>query len=294
MELPADVTPSQILLGLYSLALLGGGIACLVILLMRASQWRAGRRAPGPWQIGYLDFGLFVCLLVFAWVFSSMLGNFVASLLLPRDFENPEYLGLLAGISALLMQGGFIALFLIWRETHRHELEGPLTPRLLGVGALLRESLFFLLAAYPLVVAASLGSRALFEALEAFGLEVDLEEQLAVELFRSIESPWLLGLFAFAAVVMAPLGEELVFRAGLYRFLLRPLGKPFAMILSSLLFGAIHLNLAGLAPLALLGIFLCVAYDLSGNIRVPIVMHMIFNAHTVGLLLFFPDALPAS
>ena len=292
MEMLTEPSTGALLVGVYYLTLLGLGLVCLGTILWRSPKWRAMRRPPGPWKIGGIDFILFFSLVLVAWAISSLVADPLARLFVAPAPDNPEYVGLLGGLSAVFMQAGFIILFVFWRDLHRNEQEGPLNPRPLGPAALGREALLFLAAAYPLVVAASLGSQALFDALEAVVWDLDVEEQLVVELFRQIESPWILALFAFAAVFMAPLGEELIFRAGLYRFLLGPIGKPSAMLVSGLIFGSIHLNLAGLAPLTVLGIFLCVAYDLTGNIRVPIFMHMLFNAHTVFFLLAFPEAMP--
>jgi CAAX protease family protein len=77
--------------------------------------------------------------------------------------------------------------------------------------------------------------------------------------------------------VLAPMMEELLFRAGLYRFCRQCLGRGSALVISGALFGAIHANWAGFLPLAFLGVMLALAYEATGSIAVPIVAHAFFN-----------------
>jgi membrane protease YdiL (CAAX protease family) len=87
------------------------------------------------------------------------------------------------------------------------------------------------------------------------------------------------------ACVLAPIYEEVLFRAGLYRFCRQRLGRPLALLASGLLFGALHLNLASFAPLSLFGMVLAVAYESTGSIRVAIVAHALFNLNSVLIVL---------
>ena len=87
------------------------------------------------------------------------------------------------------------------------------------------------------------------------------------------------------ACVLAPLSEELMFRAGLYRYLRQRLGRPTALLLSSVGFGALHGNWAGFVPLAVLGMMLAVVYEATGSIRVVIVAHSLFNLNTILVVL---------
>jgi membrane protease YdiL (CAAX protease family) len=54
--------------------------------------------------------------------------------------------------------------------------------------------------------------------------------------------PLFLAVFALALVVMAPLGEEVLFRGFLYRGLSMRLGAPLAIILTSLAWSSLHLQ----------------------------------------------------
>lgn len=117
------------------------------------------------------------------------------------------------------------------------------------------------------------------------------EKQDMVEIFFRTASPFrLLGLAAMA-VVLAPIAEELVFRAGLFRYFRGRLPRWIALVLPALFFAALHVNystLSGLitvAPLTALGIIFSLAYERTGRITVPIFAHALFNLHTVLFLL---------
>ena len=49
-------------------------------------------------------------------------------------------------------------------------------------------------------------------------------------------------------VLMAPLVEEVLFRGVIYRVLAQALGARWGIVLSGLIFGLVHMNLAGLIP----------------------------------------------
>ena len=61
----------------------------------------------------------------------------------------------------------------------------------------------------------------------------------------------------------------------------RFLNIPVAVVFTGLLFGAVHTNLGALLPLAILGILLALAYEFTGSIWAPIVIHFCFNVPTV-------------
>ena len=81
-----------------------------------------------------------------------------------------------------------------------------------------------------------------------------------------------------AAVVIAPITEEILFRGYFYPVLKRIAGPVPAALGISLLFGAIHNNAVGFPGLAVLALALTIAYEWSGSIVVAIFMHAWFNA----------------
>ena len=93
------------------------------------------------------------------------------------------------------------------------------------------------------------------------------------------------------ATVIAPVAEEFIFRFFLYGVIRRYLGRSIGLIVSALLFAAVHVHLPSFAPLFALGICFTLAYEWSGSLLVSMTMHAVFNAITL-LALAFPDTLP--
>ncbi len=116
--------------------------------------------------------------------------------------------------------------------------------------------------------------------------------QEAVKLLGQSSDAVTIGLMVLVACVGAPLAEELVFRGYLYGVLKRFTNIPLAVFLSGLLFGAVHLNLAALPPLFVLGMLLAVLYEVTGSLWAPVAVHFLFNAGTVAVQIlgrFLPE-----
>ncbi len=88
----------------------------------------------------------------------------------------------------------------------------------------------------------------------------------------------------FAAVIAAPVFEEIVFRGVLFPWLVRRTGFWPGVVIVSALFAAMHMHLPSLFPLALLSTMFCVAYARTRSLWVPIGMHACFNGVTIVLL----------
>jgi len=89
-----------------------------------------------------------------------------------------------------------------------------------------------------------------------------------------------------AAVVLAPIAEELLFRGLLFRALLQHRSVHFAALVSSVVFAVVHIDVAVSQPIALVGltlvgVALAYAYERTGSLLVPIVGHAAFNGITL-------------
>lgn len=89
------------------------------------------------------------------------------------------------------------------------------------------------------------------------------------------------ALFAFMAIVLAPLGEELFFRSFAFEYLRRERGLLAAHVVSGVLFAAIHLNPAGIPLYLLFAAVLGECWRRSGTLIVPAVAHAVLNAAAV-------------
>ena len=274
------------LLTVFELTLLLTGGFLLFRLLGNADRrhhWLEVNRLP-PWPITLGEFVLFGLMVFGGGVFLQLLAHFTFRGYLAglHDREAAEICvnGAAFGLGALSGRRLFDSMQAGWRvDAGGEPPPGVPTPRwpwsrviLVAVGALV--------AAWPVVVALNMGWVLL---LRRLGLPDDPQPMLAI--FQNARSPVVIvGLLAVACGI-APLYEELLFRGGLYRFCRQKLGRPWALVLSGGIFGAVHANLASLLPLAVLGMALALAYEATGDIRVPVVAHALFNLNTVLLLL---------
>lgn len=114
--------------------------------------------------------------------------------------------------------------------------------------------------------------------MESLGVET---VQDTVKLLQESEDPLVLGLMAFAAVIAAPLCEEIVFRGYFYPVLKKFGGLPVAVVCSALVFAAAHGSLTALLPLFIFGCVLVFLYEKTGSLWAPIAAHFCFNGATV-------------
>ena len=75
-----------------------------------------------------------------------------------------------------------------------------------------------------------------------------------------------------SVVVLAPIFEELIFR-GMILQTLSKYNKMFAIIVTSLLFGLLHLNITQAIPAFFMGLVLCYMYVQTDSILVTILAH---------------------
>lgn len=90
--------------------------------------------------------------------------------------------------------------------------------------------------------------------------------------------------FALTACVLAPLYEELVFRATVLPTMARSYGAGVGVLLSSLLFAAAHLSLVEFLPLLILGLGLGWLRLRGGRLSACVLMHATWNGYTLANL----------
>lgn len=263
---------TQLALGLELTLILAG-----VVLFWR--HWasptaRAANRARadvlGKWAINGGDFMLFLWLVICV----GLLAQFaVAPLLRDRDWGDTATIVFTGGAFHLGMLLGALIFLLIFARRIAPAAPGPARSGWLGPAVATFVIALPLLLATSLVWQWGLGE-----------LGVELERQDLVGMFLKTESIPLLIAMIFLATVLAPLTEEVVFRAGLFRYARHRIPRWAALLVPSLLFSALHANLASFAPLTVLGIIFALAYERTGRIAVPIVAHGLFNLNTLMLI----------
>lgn len=116
--------------------------------------------------------------------------------------------------------------------------------------------------------------------------EIFRENQVLVDAFRDAKSPVVVALCVPAIALLTPIIEEIIFRAGLYRFLKSKMRAVPAALLSSFIFALMHDAPISYLPLTLLGCVFCLSYEKTGSLAVPITVHGLFNANTLLCLAF--------
>ena len=107
------------------------------------------------------------------------------------------------------------------------------------------------------------------------------DDQVLVTALRQTDNPLLVALCVPAIAILTPIIEEIIFRAGLYRFLKSKMSAVPAAVLSSVIFALMHDAPASYLPLAVLGCVFCWSYERAGRLAAPICIHALFNANTL-------------
>jgi hypothetical protein len=108
----------------------------------------------------------------------------------------------------------------------------------------------------------------------------------ARELVSSGLGPAGIALLIFVVVILAPIGEETLFRGVLLPWLRRFLGVDAAVWVSAALFGVGHIRYGlSLSTVVVYGLVLGWARLQTGNLRASIALHMIINATVTAVAL---------
>jgi membrane protease YdiL (CAAX protease family) len=250
----------------FGFLLIGGGLSLLAALWIIAGTWPAER----------LKVRAFVFVgLVYAGIGFTGIAQRLAGVPAPGT----EALQL--AITTLSFQGA--VLILVRRLIQEHGLEWSQAfgfrnkwPRALVVG--------FMSAVSILPVAQ--GLQMVSAKLMSF-LNWTPEAQYAVNIFKLTDSFPDRIVLGLAALVIAPVAEELLFRGVMYPAL-KGFGLPrFAFWSSAIVFAFIHFNVATFLPLLAFACLLNVLYDWTNNLLTCIVAHATFNAVNLTLLMVF-------
>lgn len=269
------VTPTNIAIASIEAVLLLAGIWLLWRHVLGA-KGRETFRQPAtvsPWTVTFSDFLTFAFLMIAGGLFAAFVGGFfIGRLQLPQDTKTilnsaTFQLGLLIGPALLPLNLG----------------HHPLRPKLSFAD--FRSGAVTFLITLPIVTLANL---AWLGVLEICGLPVGQQDLL--RLFSEATQPAVVVLMILLATIVAPMAEELLFRATLFRYLRTRIPRWMALLLPGTLFAVLHVNwvtldgLASLVPLITLAVIFSVAYERTGKIATAMVAHGLFNLHTILLL----------
>ncbi len=118
-----------------------------------------------------------------------------------------------------------------------------------------------------------------------WGAVFDVKEEKLLETLGANESTLLLVLSAVLTCVIAPIGEEFLFRGFIFTALRNWRGAWTAAVITGALFGLVHVGSApalDLVPLAALGVGLCLLYRATGSLYPCIAAHALNNSLAFG------------
>jgi len=120
-------------------------------------------------------------------------------------------------------------------------------------------------------------------------LKLEPQEQLPVHVLRvSMSWPGRITLGA-AAILLAPVAEEMLFRGILYPAVKQAGFPRLALWGTTLLFAAVHMNMVTFLPLTVLALVLTALYERTNNLLAPITAHALFNALNFVTLFLIPQ-----
>lgn len=270
-------TPANIFVFVVEALLLLSGVVLLVRHGSRRIDPATGTQASDaltPWQIPLSDFLLFALVIIAG----GFVGTVASGLLLSLTTLPPDTKTILN--SAAFQIGLLIGPALVPLQLGHQALRPPLTRSTLLSGA----ATFVI--ALPIVTLMNLFW---LWCLKTCGLPA--EQQDLLRMFSQADSTPLLGLMIILATMIAPMTEELLFRATLFRYLRTRLPRALALLIPGIIFAALHVDwktldgLASFLPLITLAVVFSIAFERTGKIGTPIVAHGLFNLHTI-LILF--------
>ncbi len=100
---------------------------------------------------------------------------------------------------------------------------------------------------------------------------------------------WMRVYLLFLGIGLAPLIEELLFRGIALPLCARRWGLARGVIAVALVFSMIHLHTPSVVPLFVIAVAFSLAYVYSQSVVVPVVMHSLFNAVNLGLLMILQE-----
>ena len=157
--------------------------------------------------------------------------------------------------------------------------------------ALRRHKLFFLLVSIVLWVIMLYSVGVVSMLVSTITEEITSQNQKAV--VSMVTSFPAFGVYY--TVIFAPIVEELVFRGAIFRWLRTQKGFGFAMLVSCFLFAAMHvlisissgnyLDLVNIFVYGVMAAYLCLAYEVTGSIYCPILIHFLNNLISIIVIL---------
>jgi membrane protease YdiL (CAAX protease family) len=281
--MPDHLTPAlTTALAAETILSLAGLVIWLLVTLRPSVRTQPARLAP--WPISFSDFLVCAFAVVGGGIFSQILGGAVFDPLLKKfSASHDTHLvvygaafqsGLLAGV---IVASSYLRTLRRNREVSSPHRDAP---------SVLLAGFMTFLAVLPVVY---LAGYIWNQFLEWLGLPP--EPQDLVDVFAHAKLSVSSVVLFLLATVTAPVVEELIFRAGLFRYLRTRVPRWAALTLPALFFAGLHVDwktlsgLSSLLPLVVLAVIFSLAYERTGRIGVTMIAHALFNLNMILLIM---------
>ena len=220
-----------------------------------------------------------------------------------EDFSSPGTRSVLEFLQIVQAIGLFIAPVLFFSWLHdRNVFSFPMLNKkvhLISIGMVI----VLMIAAQPLInYLGELNSRLVLpeslKSLEDWMKSSEDQAAKLTELFLNVESLQEFSIVFMMVAILPAIGEEMLFRGSVQRLLGEwTKNSHIAILISALLFSALHMQFYGFVPRMLLGVLLGYLFLWSGSLWLPITAHFVNNGLAVvliflnkkGMISFDPD-----
>lgn len=212
---------------------------------------------------------------------ASLLGTWLIWVIVTSFGKEEEINLTLIVLNSLLyfcLVGGITGL-LYFRHLKPATLFGLCPPHFRNI---IKLALLYLLAVYPLLILSQ-------SAIQPFVPNENDVQSLVLYFLKNPGWKERCSIIAMATLV-APIAEEFIFRGYLYGVMRHFLGRIPGIVISSILFAAMHLHLPSMPGLTVLAVTLCLLYERTGSLWSNIIVHATFNTISIVMLLIFKDA----
>jgi membrane protease YdiL (CAAX protease family) len=251
------------------------GLVCDVVVLIRFTPVPAFRIQRKPWGLREL---LHATAFLFAVV---LLANLLYAAVAHFKHSDLETLAPVILPVELVLRVAVLFGFAVFFKYRRITLTSVVGLDSMTARAAVAWGLMFGLASLPAVGAVMLANNGVCRL-----LGVEPSDQPIAELFVNTDSRFVVAMLTVFAALLAPVFEEFFFRGFAYPALKERLGTARALVIVSLAFAASHLHGPSFVPLFVLALGLGLAYELTGNLLTPVIMHAVFNS-TMLVQLFY-------
>lgn len=224
--------------------------------------------------------------LMFAGGADLMKAGDINSLIESMDNTAPFKIGI--GLNNIFMfaMSAFLFNLIVFKEKFAKyfDLEQGIQGGWLGLSALL------MIAIYPLIAYSAQWMQSID--LPAWAQNMDTSSYDTLASVLEMNGPWDLILNLFVVAITPAIGEELLFRGVIQKELNKHLSNPHVgIIITSIIFSAIHLSVEGFPARFFLGMVLGYTYHFTKNLWYPILLHLFNNGLQVLALYFSGESI---